>query len=129
MLSMMPEQLKESLCHDGVWEQDSPTHIAVVMAYHRPARCLYADVPTQRTIRIYVELVHMYCEYADSTGYSWMKGKLKEIVWVDFKGFYDVLAQLIRDNVKKMPFDDHDKELMGELASVWAEVGTFPDYH
>lgn len=123
-----PGCLKGSLCRNGVWNQDSFTHIATTMFYYRPSRWLYQDVFTSRDMaHKYTQLVHMACQYADDMAYPWMKTKLKDIVLVDFKGFYNILAQLIRDKIKKMPFTTYDEELMSMLAGIWVKVGTFTD--
>lgn len=124
-----PGDLKRSLCRNGVWKQDSFTHIVTTMFHYRPSRWVNKDMfsGVYMMAHRYAELVDMACEYADAMAYPWMKTKLKDIVWVDFKGFYDTLAQLIHDGTKEMPFDTHDEEMMSMLAGIWVKVGTFTD--
>ena len=125
-----PADIKSSLFRNGVWNQNSFTHIATAMFYYRPSRCLYISIAdADDTMRVYSELIDIACEYADALGYPWMNTKLKDIVWVDFKGFYDTLAHIVRDNIKEMPLSAHDKELMSMLAAIWVKVGTFSDEH
>lgn len=129
-MEVSPTDLKRLLYRDGAWNQNAFTRIVAVMFYYRPSRCLYIPMADAvHTIRAYSELIDMACEYADALGYPWMKTKLKDIAWVDFKGFYDALAQLVRDNIKKMPLSAHDGELISALAAIWVKVGTFTDDH
>ena len=124
-----PYELKRSLCPGKVWSQDSFTHIVTAMFSDRPSLCLYAPnaATAEHIMHVYAEFVRMGCEFADTAGYPWMKTKLKDIVWVDFKGFYDTLTRLVCEGIRKMPFDEHDKELMSLLAAIWIKVGTFTD--
>ncbi len=128
-----PEQLKQALCRDGVWHQNSFTFITRAMHGCRPALCLYYDAryhaDRRSNMNNYENLIDMACEYTDAMNYPWIKTKLKNIVWVYFREFYDTLAHLVRDNIKKMPLSAHDQELMNALATIWVKVGTFTDEH
>jgi hypothetical protein len=126
-----PKELKQSLCRDGVWHQDSFTFIAMAMHVCRPALCLYHEIHYNKNghlhMRDYENLVDMACKYADDMSYPWMKTKLKHIVWVDFTEFYNTLARLVCEGKNSLPFDKIDSSLMTDLATIWVKVGTFSD--
>lgn len=129
-----PRELKQSLCRDGVWHQDSFTFIAAAMYACRPSLCLHRNIPYliygRSNMEDYECLVDTACEYAEAMSYPWIKTKLKDIVWVDFRGFYNTLAQLVCEGKKSLPFDNVVKYLMNDLAAIWMKVGIFPDdYH
>lgn len=128
LTDLYPEQLKEALCRNGVWNQHSFTHIVASMFYCRPSRWLYLNMSiADHMVKTYTQLINICDEYADANDYPWIKTKLKDIIWVDFKEFYDTLARLVRDNTKKIPFDEHDKNLINTLVALWIQVSAFPD--
>ena len=126
------EELKQSLCRNGAWHQDSFTFIAAAMYMCRPSLCLHRKITyriyRRSSMKDYADLVDIACEYADAMSYPWMKTKLKNIVWVDVKGFYNTLAQLVCEGKKNLPFDNITSSFLDDLATIWVKVGTFPDY-
>lgn len=128
------EELKQSLYRNGVWHQDSFTFIAAAMYACRPSLCLHHHVQYRThslsNMENYENLIDIACEYADAMSYPWIKTKLKDIVWVDFRGFYNTLTQLIHEGKKNLPFDNIVSSLINDLAAIWMKIGIFPDdYH
>lgn len=131
IIDFTTRQLKQSLLHDGQWHPDSFKIIVVEMFKCRPSLYVYHNNfysrDNQYNMDTYANLLDLACEYVDTLGYPWMKAELKHIVWFDFKGFYDTLAQLVSDGRKNLPFGEIEISLMVALAAIWVKVGTFSE--
>ena len=121
-----PQEFRNSFYKQGVWHRDTFTLAAVVMFESQPAFCLHGH--TQTDITRYQEFVRIACEYGDAMDDLLIKSKLKAIVWIDIKKFYDTLANLVCMGKKTLPFDENDIKLFAAVAEIWTEVGIFHDY-